>query len=355
MIADRERILKSGNEFNHLIPSPTSKEPFFTWAGDTYATIRYMRQTVNDTLPQTEKLSKKLKGSSLRQTCKNIFDFLYNHIQYEQDKPGIEQLRSPARSWADRRRGIDCDCYSIFASSILTNLGIPHAFRKTKYDRNPKFQHIYVIVPKDEKRIKGRDSYYVIDPVLNGFDKEKKYSQKHDEIMTMPIQSLNGVNSQATSFSPKEVSFTHEGYKYVVKSASKKGLGFIDAIGNLFGGGGGGGGIMDIVGNVFGGGDGGSGGGIMDILKNGPIGRHIFKDGTEVVKTPAYSQQPSVRSYQPTLSIPATVPQYNPSSRDAAAVTQNGDSDKKDNTMMYVGIGFGVLLLGVGGYVAFKK
>jgi len=33
--------------------------------------------------------------------------------QYEKDATGIEQIRRPSRSWADRKRGIDCDCMSV--------------------------------------------------------------------------------------------------------------------------------------------------------------------------------------------------------------------------------------------------
>lgn len=35
---------------------------------------------------------------------------------------GGEHLRRPARSWQERSAGVDCDCMSIFASSVLTNL-----------------------------------------------------------------------------------------------------------------------------------------------------------------------------------------------------------------------------------------
>jgi hypothetical protein len=81
----------------------------------------------------------------------------------------------------DRISGIDCDCFSIFCSSILCNLGIPHKFRITKYSK-PHWQHIYVIVPKP-------NGHWTVDAVLGQFNYEKPFTQKMDYTM-----SLNGIN-----------------------------------------------------------------------------------------------------------------------------------------------------------------
>ncbi len=110
--------------------------------------------------------------------------FLYDHIQYKLDKKGLEQLRRPNRSWAERQTGIDCDCFSIFVSSILTNLKIPHSFRITKYNRD-EYQHVYVIVPAED----SKSGYITIDCVLSEFNYEKPFTAKKDFPM-----SLNGIN-----------------------------------------------------------------------------------------------------------------------------------------------------------------
>lgn len=167
---------------------------------DVHDTLAFMEQLVNDTLTQTKAISNVLQGSNLNQTCQHIFDFLYRHIQYKPDATGIEQLRTPNRAWADRATGIDCDCYSIFISSILTNLGIAHGFRITKYNGKPNYQHVYVVVPKDGQTISNRSSYYVIDPVLDGYNQEKTFSAKYDKMMKIPHQILNGVQGQPYTF-----------------------------------------------------------------------------------------------------------------------------------------------------------
>jgi hypothetical protein len=71
---------------------------------------------------------------------------------------------------------------SIFASSILTNLKIPHSFRITKYSAD-HWQHVYVIVPNTSGK------HLVIDAVVSRFNYEKPFSEKMDYPM-----NLNGIN-----------------------------------------------------------------------------------------------------------------------------------------------------------------
>lgn len=183
----RETIrVKSGKEYDHLFPRAmlttiTKKE------GATVAdTIRFIPQVVRDTLFHTEKIAKILKGSNVRETCSNIWHFVYNHIAYKKDEDGKEQVRSPARAWHDRGniQGVDCDCYSVFISSILSNLNIRHKLRITKY-KEDRFQHIYPIVPLSD------GSYITIDCVVRNFDYEEPYSEKKDT--NMDLEYLNGI------------------------------------------------------------------------------------------------------------------------------------------------------------------
>jgi hypothetical protein len=177
---------------------PLKSDPYLSQSATTEKSVEYAAKIVHDTLDQTSKIAKVLKGNTLDDTCRRIFNFLYKHIQYKPDKTGIEQFRSPARSWADRRTGIDCDCFSIFISSILTNLQIPHSFRFVKLKHREYYQHIYVVVPKNGKSLpKGtltHSLYYVIDPVLDTYDKEADYITDLKDVEMIPVQYLNGVD-----------------------------------------------------------------------------------------------------------------------------------------------------------------
>ncbi|MCA0429084.1 MAG: hypothetical protein LCH32_01125 [Bacteroidetes bacterium] len=185
----REEVkIKSGAEFDHLFPKAmlmtiTKKE------GATVAdTIRFIPQVVRETLFHTDKIAKQLKRNTVYETCKAIWQFVYDHIAYRKDEDGKEQIRSPARAWHDRKYGVDCDCYTVFISSILSNLKIRHILRITKY-KEDHFQHIYPIVPLSD------GSYITIDCVVRHFDYEETYSEKKDT--KMDLEYLNGVNDSS--------------------------------------------------------------------------------------------------------------------------------------------------------------
>lgn len=207
LVAKNKRQIKPGHQYDVHFPKPEKSNPIINDDGSVIDTVGYCEKIVRKTLNDTRKIAPLLKGSTLQATCNNVFRFIYDHIQYEEDKPNVEQLRRPARTWADRKG--DCDCMSIFASSILTNLGIPHYFRIVKMHGRSWFQHIYVIVPRTgmqgtgKKDMTIRSNYIVIDPVLDKFDQEapkinfkKDFEMKNlSGLSGIPIQYLNGVDN----------------------------------------------------------------------------------------------------------------------------------------------------------------
>ncbi len=177
-----KRASMDGAAYNHLFPPVSGSNEVIKKSADLADTVKFIPKAVHQTLPQTAKLAIILKGATLRQTCSNIWHFLHGHVNYQKDEQGKEQIRSPARAWRDRKMGIDCDCFSVFISSILTNLGIPHKLRITKYSKD-SFQHIYPIVPYGE-------GYITMDCVTDEFDYEVPYTEKKD--VNMELQFLNG-------------------------------------------------------------------------------------------------------------------------------------------------------------------
>lgn len=190
MEADRTRQLKSGAAYDNLFPKPYLRDTRVKRGAVLEDTIRFVPVAVRKTMWQTKAYTdRELKGLSLYDTCKKLWHFLYEHIQYRKDEEGREQIRSPARAWHDRFRGIDCDCYSTFISTVLCNLQIPHTLRIAKYDPLGRFQHIYPIVPLKD------GSYITIDCVLNQFNKEQPYVEIKDT--KMDLEFLDGIDDEA--------------------------------------------------------------------------------------------------------------------------------------------------------------
>lgn len=143
---------------------------------------------------QTQELANHLEAESIEQTCKNIFYFIRENIKYEQEKG--ELLREPARSWQDRHEGVDCDCYSIFISSILINLNIPHFFRCTSYSEIGEFEHVYVVVENES----GEEIPLDTVPEIKKFGYEEPYIDKEDfeVLLNMNTKRLNGLDQNST-------------------------------------------------------------------------------------------------------------------------------------------------------------
>lgn len=187
LVASGKRSIRSGAEYAQYFDLTRAEGNEITLVddGDVTDTIGRMKKIVSDTLNQTKRIAQRLKGANREATARNVWNFLYHNVQYTKDHPTREQLRTPIRTWKDRKTGVDCDCFSIFISSVLTNLGIPHAFRIAAYKAD--YQHVYVIVPKS-----GTDfsSYYTIDPVVDRFNYEAPPSNTKD--FNMKTTMLNG-------------------------------------------------------------------------------------------------------------------------------------------------------------------
>jgi hypothetical protein len=197
----RETVrVKSGREYAHLFPKAVLATSIQKESASVDDTLKFIPIVVRDTLQHTQKVAQLFKANTVYRTCQNIWQFIYDHIAYRKDEDGKEQIRSPARTWHDRLKGVDCDCYSTFISSILSNLGIKHVLRITKYKKN-YFQHIYPIVPTEDGK------YITIDCVVRHFDYEEPFTEKKD--YQMNLEYLSGVNG-SLSEDPELIGYDDE-------------------------------------------------------------------------------------------------------------------------------------------------
>jgi hypothetical protein len=196
LVASGKRNIQSGNQYNKYFGPPKREDKYLSYAGSTGDTIEFMADIIKNTLADTKQIARVLKGKDLNSTLKNVFDFIFTHVQYKPDDPTTEELRRPVRVWADRQSGVDCDCYSIFIGSVLSNLNIPFALRMVKINGKSHFQHVYVVIPKSGRQadIEQSGRYFTVDPVLDTYNEEHPFTGKYDLFM-QPIKYLNGIPS----------------------------------------------------------------------------------------------------------------------------------------------------------------
>ena len=128
---------------------------------------------------QMKQRSNQFKGATEAETCKKIFDYLKNQVNYKAD--GAEQqVRLP--SGLIRTLQGDCKSYSVFTSAVLTNLGIPHKLVYASYDpQDSTPTHIYVMTNKG----------CIIDAVYGKFNAEKTPTNK--KYKNMNISYIAGI------------------------------------------------------------------------------------------------------------------------------------------------------------------
>ncbi|CAM1374391.1 conserved protein of unknown function [Tenacibaculum litopenaei] len=163
--------------------------------GDTKEAIDQMALWAKKYKHHTQTLAQEVFSNlPLQQLCKELHSFLYNHFQYKID--GYKQkLRSPACSWSSRHQGIDCKSYSIFASTVLLNLGVSHSLRRVEQQAGKGYSHVYVIVTKDQKNFDLSKGYYVIDgTIIHNVSQEVNYTKKDDVFMSANASETLGAS-----------------------------------------------------------------------------------------------------------------------------------------------------------------
>ena len=189
-----KRNLKAGKEYDKLIPR-VKCESTPLGEGDTFLTVDLMKNWIDKFRYQTVKIAPLFTGRSLEETVNNIYQFLYDHVQYTADG-ALQQLRSPACTWAQRKQGVDCKSYSVFASSILSNLGIKHYIRQIRqpYFYPEEFTHVYVVVPvnQDAESYLPNAETFVLDATKHE-NTESNYIEKVD----LPMVNLKHVGLNA--------------------------------------------------------------------------------------------------------------------------------------------------------------
>ena len=193
-----QRKIQDGKKYEPLFPQVACDSEALG-SGNTFETVKLILQMVRKYQYQTAKLSPLLKKSSLKETVNSIYNFLYNHLQYKADKRD-QLLRSPACAFKQRISGVDCKTYSIFASCILSNLGIKHYIRQIKQPTfNPElYTHVYVVIPTNQTTGSLKTGYLIIDGTTRT-NNEPIYTMAADTNVSLPHFGLNAARSKKTT------------------------------------------------------------------------------------------------------------------------------------------------------------
>lgn len=168
---------KKLKDYGHLIGKASGKKNFCGFGFDN--TEKLLISKVVDNYKSVAPLAAHLKGDSERQSAFNVWYWLHENIRYNYDAPGAEEIRSPARAWADRKSGVDCDCLAVFTYCLLLAMGYKPQFEIVAF--KDTWAHIYV-------NLNG----LAVDRVLNKFGARPPLIQKK-KMLEVPVYSLEGM------------------------------------------------------------------------------------------------------------------------------------------------------------------
>lgn len=139
---------------------------------------------------QMLEFSKRFKGNTEEQTCKNIFNYLMNNFTYIAD--GEEQVIKLPSALLKKKIG-DCKSYALFTASVLENLGIPYTITYASYNSNPIPQHVYIVTKNG----------CIIDAVYGKFNQEKTPIYKYKKDMNVRYMAGIGCDCDNTGIGKK--------------------------------------------------------------------------------------------------------------------------------------------------------
>jgi hypothetical protein len=165
-----------------MIGQPNGRAQMIVRMHNTSDIINQMQTSHYDNSEFARKIAYKFKGATTKQTCKNIFNWLKQNIEYRIEPATMQTTKTLQRLVSDGYG--DCKHYSGFFAAILTALGIKHNYRFASYSSNTTPTHVYVVA-YDEK-----NKPIICDAVLSNFNTEKPYKSKIDKYMLMQLSGI---------------------------------------------------------------------------------------------------------------------------------------------------------------------
>lgn len=121
---------------------------------------RGLEYYVKEAQRQTARVAPTFKGRTVKDTCRNIFNYVLNNVTYIEDGDQYQDIRLPRRLF-DSGRG-DCKSMALFICGCLKNLGLQPVLTYVSFERgNRTPSHVYVTCQG-----------IIIDPVTKKFDYE---------------------------------------------------------------------------------------------------------------------------------------------------------------------------------------
>jgi len=143
--------------------------------GDTSDIINVIMTEVNkgeQLATQVHDFAQQFKANTKSKQYKKLKDlhaFVRSNIEYQEDPPGIQDIKYPARTWEDGYA--DCKSLTVFIYSCCYAIGIPCYIDFASYNILGQVQHVYPVAILGNQEV-------TLDACLEQFDVEETYTNK---------------------------------------------------------------------------------------------------------------------------------------------------------------------------------
>lgn len=177
--------------YDHLIPAAKGIDTVVLRDSNLEDAVALIQRAFQENYLQLQRLADHLKDDTAMQSSFNIYHWIVNNLPYKLDESRKEQVRTPARAWQDRSRGVDCEDYTVFVSSLAANMGYRCKAEVVAFNNKPFYQHIYPVVF-------GGDFEIIIDPTPNPGQGPVPFNKRPEGItkkfnVNMELQYLQGL------------------------------------------------------------------------------------------------------------------------------------------------------------------
>jgi hypothetical protein len=151
--------------------------------------IKELLQSHKEQASEYDKIYPYFIGKNLKETARNIFNFLKRNVRYSIEPGSKQTLKSPSSILAQGYG--DCKQYSQFIGGILDAIkrnkgGLDWCYRFASYNPENQIQHVFVVAKDNSGHV------IWIDPVLSKLDERKKYTFKKDKTPSMALYKISG-------------------------------------------------------------------------------------------------------------------------------------------------------------------
>ncbi|MEM6771196.1 MAG: hypothetical protein AAF597_11485, partial [Bacteroidota bacterium] len=163
----------------HTIPPPRNAKTLHKKEYRTGDIVNLVQKVVRSHVADTASFAHRFPPT--RKGLQSLFNWVDRNFTYREDPSKNQWVQTPA--WLNKHKIGDCKSFTVFISTVLSNMGVDHLIRYTAY-RAGELRHVYPVALLDGEAVP-------LDVVWKkqeggSFGREKRYRRKKD----YPVEGL---------------------------------------------------------------------------------------------------------------------------------------------------------------------